>query len=230
MSGGSVRTTFALIAAGGMLALAAGAPSASPQSGTMVGKAKAKVNQAQAAAPSPEQAAPSQTTPQQAPPAAPPAAAGETGAINPLAADPNHLSAVKALEQIRRDEENSSEGSSFSYEPGDRRDPFMSPHDVLQAQMSTQVCDGEGMECWLIQDVTVIGVLARKNGNVALVIGPDGYGTTLREGDRLYDGEVRHIDPEAGLVVFRQKINDPTRIKPFRDVEKSLNLNKEGRS
>ncbi len=226
MSGGSVRTTFALIAAGGMLALAAGAPSASPQSGTMVGKAKAKVKQAQAAAASPEQAAPSQTTPQQAPPAA----AGGTGATNPIAADPNHLSAVKALEQIRRDEENSSEGSSFSYEPGDRRDPFMSPHDVLQAQMSTQVCEGEGMECWLIQDVTVIGVLARRNGNVALVIGPDGYGTTLREGDRLYDGEVRHIDPEAGLVVFRQKINDPTRIKPFRDVEKSLNLNKEGRS
>jgi Tfp pilus assembly protein PilP len=225
MSGGSVRTTFALIAAGGMLALAAGSPSASPQSGTMVGKARAKVNQSQAAAASPEPAAPPQP-----PAAAPPAPAGETGSINPIAADPNHLSAVKALEQIRRDEENSSEGSSFSYEPGDRRDPFMSPHDVLQAQMSTQVCDGEGMECWLIQDVTVIGVLARRNGNVALVIGPDGYGTTLREGDRLYDGEVRHIDPEAGLVVFRQKINDPTRIKPFRDVEKGLNLNKEGRS
>jgi hypothetical protein len=62
------------------------------------------------------------------------------------------------------------------------------------------------------------------------VIGPDGYGTTLREGDRLYDGEVRRIDSDTGHVVFRQKVNDPTRIKPFRDIEKGLDLDKEGRS
>lgn len=144
--------------------------------------------------------------------------------------DPDHVSAVKALEQIRREEEQSAEGGSFSYRPGNRRDPFLSPHDILQAEITGRVCEGEGMECWLIQDVVVIGVLARKSGNVALVIGPDGYGTTLREGDRLYDGEVRRIDPDTGHVVFRQKVNDPTRIKPFRDIEKGLDLDKEGRS
>jgi Tfp pilus assembly protein PilP len=144
--------------------------------------------------------------------------------------DPDHMSAVKALEQIRRDEQDAMEGAGFNYRPGNRRDPFMSPQDILKAQMTGRICEGEGMECWLIQDVTIIGVLGRSNGNVALVIGPDGYGTTLREGDRLYDGEVRRIDSGRGLVVFRQKVNDPTRIKPFRDVEKGLNLNKEGRS
>lgn len=143
--------------------------------------------------------------------------------------DPDHISAVKALEQIRREEEMSADGT-FSYRPGNRRDPFLSPHDILQAEITGRVCEGEGMECWLIQDITVIGVLARKSGNVALVIGPDGYGTTLREGDRLYDGEVRRIDSETGHVVFRQKVNDPTRIKPFRDIEKGLDLDKEGRS
>lgn len=143
--------------------------------------------------------------------------------------DPDHISAVKALEQIRREEEMSAEGT-FSYRPGNRRDPFLSPHDILQAEITGRVCEGEGMECWLIQDVTIIGVLSRKSGNVALVIGPDGYGTTLREGDRLYDGEVRRIDSETGHVVFRQKVNDPTRIKPFRDIEKGLDLDKEGRS
>ncbi len=147
-----------------------------------------------------------------------------------IAADPNHLSAVEALEKIRREENESADGKIFSYDPGDRRDPFLSPLDLLKAQMSGQVCDGEGMECWLIQDVTVIGVLTRSGGNVALVIGPDGYGTTLRIGDKLYDGEVRRIDPVTGLVVFRQRLNDPTRIKPFRDVEKGLNLKMEGRS
>lgn len=216
---------------------------AGAQSGTTAGKAKAKVGQAQAAAsgkaaggvmsgaaPRPAQAA--AATQPQAAPSQPPAGAAASGApgITVIANDPNHISAVKALEQIRRDEQTSSEGNTFTYDPGDRRDPFLSPQDIIAAQLSGQVCQGEGMECWLIQDVTVIGVLTRKNGNVALVIGPDGYGTTLHEGDRLYDGEVRRIDPQSGLVVFRQRINDPTRIKPFRDVEKGLNLNKEGRS
>jgi Tfp pilus assembly protein PilP len=182
------------------------------------------------AQPAPAQGAPAPAAP--APVAGAPAGTTPAGnaALTVIASDPNHLSAVKALEQIRRDEQASSDGSTFSYDPGDRRDPFLSPQDILQAQMSGQICQGEGMECWLIQDVTVIGVLHRPGGNVALVIGPDGYGTTLHEGDRLYDGEVRRIDPETGLVVFRQKINDPTRIKPFRDVEKGLSLTKEGRS
>ena len=223
------------------------------QSGTTAGKARAKVSQAQAAssgkaaggslmghpaAPAPV-AGTAGAHPATKPAGAAPATTQATtpapqtttqGGLTVIENDPNHLSAVKALEQIKRDEETSSEGNTFTYDPGDRRDPFLSPQDILAAQMSGQVCQGEGMECWLIQDVTVIGVLTRKTGNVALVIGPDGYGTTLREGDKLYDGEVRKIDPESGLVVFRQRISDPTRIKPFRDVEKGLDLKKEGRS
>lgn len=147
-----------------------------------------------------------------------------------LNSDPNHLSAVEALKRIRREEEESIEGNGFTYRPGDRRDPFMSPQDILKANMSGRICEGEGMECWFIQDVTIIGVLQKGTGAVALVIGPDGYGTTLHEGDILYDGQVRRIDSRGGSVVFRQKIDDPTRIKPFRDVHKGLNLKKEGRS
>ena len=212
-----------------MVALAAAIGWSSPalgQSGTQASKAKEKVRKSQERSKA-EQPAPAPGAPTPAGTAAP------TGTDKPLtviAQDPNHLTAVKALEQIRRDEEASSEGTTFTYDPGDRRDPFLSPQDILQAELSGQVCQGEGMECWLIQDVTVIGVLTRRGGNVALVIGPDGYGATLHEGDRLYDGEVRRIDPETGLVIFRQKINDPTRIKPFRDIEKGLDLKKEGRS
>jgi hypothetical protein len=237
----SARETFRVpVAAAVALALGM-APALVAQSGTTAGKAKERVKQAQGqtagkamgapvAQPAPAQGAPAPAAP--APVAGAPAGTTPAGnaALTVIASDPNHLSAVKALEQIRRDEQASSDGSTFSYDPGDRRDPFLSPQDILQAQMSGQICQGEGMECWLIQDVTVIGVLHRPGGNVALVIGPDGYGTTLHEGDRLYDGEVRRIDPETGLVVFRQKINDPTRIKPFRDVEKGLSLTKEGRS
>ena len=222
-----VMNRLKAFAAGSTILLVASGVVALAQSGTTVGKVRQKVNQA--GAPAAAQQAPAKQTPA---PTAPEtqASSPEQGTLTVIASDPNHLSAVKALEQIKRDEESSSEGNMFSYDPGDRRDPFLSPQDVLQAQMQGQVCEGEGIECWLIQDVTVIGVLTKRNGDVALVIGPDGYGTTLHEGDRLYDGDVRKIDPQTGLVVFRQKINDPTRIKPFRDVEKGLNLTKEGRS
>lgn len=220
------------LAAAAALTVACGAAgSAIAQSGTTAGKAKQKVNQAQQkAAPNAAAAAPAQAAPAQNPPAPQQGSGATAGGLAVIAEDPNHISAVKALEQIRRDEAASSEGAHFSYDPGDRRDPFLSPQDILQSQMAGQICQGEGMECWLIQDVTVIGVLARRTGDVALVIGPDGYGTTLRVGDRLFDGEVRRIDPESGFVIFRQRINDPTRIKPFRDIEKGLDLKKEGRS
>ncbi len=228
------RKSFMLTAAALAVALVLPAMSAA-QSGTTVGRTKDKLKKAQEqaapkAAGAPVMNASTGAAPASQPPAAEAAPATPQQGLNVIAQDPNHMSAVKALEQIRKDEEASSSGAGFTYDPDGRRDPFLSPQDILQAQMSGQICQGEGMECWLIQDVTVIGVLTRHGSNVALVIGPDGYGTTLHEGDRLYDGEVRKIDPQSGLVVFRQKVNDPTRIKPFRDVEKGLNLNKEGRS
>jgi len=226
---------FLLTAAAVTVALVLPATTAA-QSGTTVGRTKDKLKKAHEQAAPKAAGAPVMNAGSGAPPPASPAPGSEAApaappqGLNVIAQDPNHMSAVKALEQIRKDEEASSSGSGFSYDPDGRRDPFLSPQDILQAQMSGQICQGEGMECWLIQDVTVIGVLTRRGNNVALVIGPDGYGTTLHEGDRLYDGEVRKIDPRSGLVVFRQKVNDPTRIKPFRDVEKGLNLTKEGRS
>jgi len=229
-----------VFAAAAALALPLSTPrEAMGQSGTTVGRTREKLKQASAEAathPGPSPAVAPSVVPastgaaSQAPAEGASATPGDTGSLTVIASDPNHLSAVKALEQIRLDEQASAEGNSFSYDPGDRRDPFLSPQDVLQAQMAGQICQGEGMECWLIQEVTIIGVLHRASGDVALVIGPDGYGTTLHEGDTLYDGEVRSINSETGLVVFRQKINDPSRIKPFRDVEKGLNLMKEGRS
>jgi len=229
------RKTF-LLAVAGVTAMVAATSLSTAQSGTTVGRTKDKLKQAQAQSAPKAAGAPVMNAAAPVPPANPGAPPNQAvpapaqGGMDVIAQDPNHMSAVKALEQIRRDEEASASGGGFTYDPAGRRDPFLSPQDILQAQMSGQICQGEGMECWLIQDVTIIGVLTRRSGNVALVIGPDGYGTTLHEGDRLYDGEVRRIDPQTGLVVFRQKINDPTRIKPFRDVEKGLNLNKEGRS
>ena len=41
-------------------------------------------------------------------------------------------------------------------------------------------------------------------------------------GDSVFDGTIIGIDPRLGLVTFRQEIDDPRRIKPYRDVKKSL--------
>ena len=43
----------------------------------------------------------------------------------------------------------------------------------------------------------------------------------LKEGDQLYDGDVVSIN--RGEVVFKQIVQDPTALKPFREVVKSLN-------
>jgi hypothetical protein len=44
----------------------------------------------------------------------------------------------------------------------------------------------------------------------------------LRAGDLLYDGEVVRVGPNE--VTFRQNLNDPQSVKPFRDVTKQLNV------
>jgi hypothetical protein len=41
-------------------------------------------------------------------------------------------------------------------------------------------------------------------------------------GDALYDGKIIRIDRATGTVMFRQDVNDPRSIKPFRDVTKRL--------
>ena len=149
--------------------------------------------------------------------------AGETAPAGEAASS----SGSTVLEDLRRDEEAVATGRGLSYDPQGRRDPFVSPAEAMAFEQLGQ-CEGEGSECWLISEIALAGVLGRRGGSVALVIGPDGYGATLRAGDKLYDGEVLTVNHVAGTVVFRQKVNDPTRIKPYRDIEKKLSMTGEG--
>jgi hypothetical protein len=57
---------------------------------------------------------------------------------------------------------------------------------------------------------------------VAFFNGSDNKGYFLKVGDALYDGKIIRIDRETGTVMFRQDVNDPRSIKPFRDVTKRL--------
>ena len=58
--------------------------------------------------------------------------------------------------------------------------------------------------------------------------GSDNKGYFLKVGDTLYDGKITRISRNPGVVMFRQEVNDPRSIKPYRDVTKRLTTAKGG--
>ena len=58
-------------------------------------------------------------------------------------------------------------------------------------------------------------------GYVAQIRATDNKSYLMRAGDLLYDGEVIRVGPNE--VTFRQNLNDPQSVKPFREVTKQLN-------
>lgn len=207
-----MRSRLPVLTAALSLMVMAGAGSSIAETPQGRGPAKAKAAAAALDAARQGAAAPAAPAPGTAPVNAPAEPATGTGGV---------------LENVQRQEEAAASGKGLTYDPGDRRDPFISPAEAAKANEVGQ-CDGEGMECWLIAEVNLVGVLQRRSGGVALVLGPEGYGGSLKPGDKLYDGEVLSVDAATGTVVFRQKVNDPTRIKPYRDIEKKLNVTREG--
>lgn len=133
-----------------------------------------------------------------------------------------------AVETILREQEEALTGTRFSYNPGDRRDPFRNIYDVKEADRDRDRLAGPvGM---LITEMDLIGIAKdRVNGDVAMFVGSDNKGYFMRVGDKLYDGTIIGVDAESGVVTFRQKVDDPRRIKPYRDIEKRLEpLDNEG--
>jgi len=110
----------------------------------------------------------------------------------------------------------------YSYDPGGRRDPFRS----LLAARSRQTDRGprpEGIPGLLIDEIDITGIFILDEGPVAQIRSTQQEQSfLLREGDQLFDGDVVTISP--GEVVFKQIVDDPTAIKPFREVVKGLDV------
>lgn len=108
---------------------------------------------------------------------------------------------------------------SYRYDPQGRRDPFQSligPTPKLQDKDRPQ-----GVPGFLIDEIKLQGIVrTRGQGLIAMVNGPDNKGYLLKVGEKCLDGEVIRITPSS--VVFRQEVNDPTRIERFREVVKEL--------
>jgi Tfp pilus assembly protein PilP len=125
------------------------------------------------------------------------------------------------IDEILQGEEDVLSGNSFSYDPGNRRDPFKS---LLAGPERTELRGPrpEGIPGLLIDEIDLKGIWRTGKGFVAQVVATNQKKTyLLKEGDQLYDGDVVSISHAE--VVFKQIVQDPTALKPFREVVKSLN-------
>ncbi len=140
---------------------------------------------------------------------------GQSEAGEPAVADER----FEEMESILRDEEEMIQGS-YSYDPGRRRDPFVS----LARKRDAPVARPQG-DCptgCLIDEVTLTGIFLMPEGPVAQVQSPDQEKSFLiRVGDEFHDGDVVAITADS--VRFRQMVNDFQEMKPFREVTKKLN-------
>ena len=113
-------------------------------------------------------------------------------------------------------------GRGYGYDPAGRRDPFRSLILTRDERASAAGPRPEGIPGLLIGEIDLTGVFVLPEGPVAQVQTSDeGRSYLLRPGDKLYDGDV--VSVSLGEVVFRQVLDDPTALTPFREVVKQIN-------
>ena len=119
------------------------------------------------------------------------------------------------------DDEEVSGSVGYAYDPGTRRDPFIS----LASGRLPQADQGprpEGLAGVLIDEISLSGIIATARGVVAQIRAANqDRGFLIRAGDELMDGVVVAVEDDR--VVFRQEVRDPVALKPFREVVKTLN-------
>ena len=126
---------------------------------------------------------------------------------------------TKTIEKIIEESESVLAGRGFTYDPAGRRDPFRSLVEQTKADKGPRP---KGIAGMLISEVDLVGIVQKGKDNLAFFNGSDNKGYFLRVGDQLYDGKIIQINRQSGQVIFRQEINDPRSIKPYRDITKRL--------
>lgn len=124
-------------------------------------------------------------------------------------------SVQQSLEEILEEPQGA---ETYRYDSQGRRDPFRSL--VGPTPRLAPGTRPPGVPGFLIDEIKLTGIVRTKLGVAGVISGPDNKGYLIRVGDKVLDGEVIRITPSA--VVFRQEVNDPTRIERFREVVKDL--------
>jgi hypothetical protein len=124
------------------------------------------------------------------------------------------------IDQILEGDEEVLAGNTFTYDPGNRRDPFKSLL-IAPDRPEFRGPRPEGVPGLLIDEIDLKGIFRTARGYVAQVAAANQKKSyLLKEGDQLYDGDVVSIGKSE--VVFKQIVQDPTALKPFREIVKSL--------
>lgn len=153
--------------------------------------------------------------PVQAEPVPPPPGGTQAAAEQPAAQESS------TVESILRQQEELLQGQQFSYDAEGRRDPFQSLIEKIKAVPADK--RPQGASGMLVTEIDLDGIIQDPSGgNLAFFTGSDNKGYFLRVGDAVYDGTLIAIDPRQGTVTFRQHVDDPRIIKPYRDVVKRL--------
>ncbi|HEX9160482.1 MAG TPA: pilus assembly protein PilP [Thermoanaerobaculia bacterium] len=142
-------------------------------------------------------------------------ATATTGTTSTAKTSTTGTSVQQTLEEILEEPQG---GETYRYDPQGRRDPFRSlvgPAPKLEPGQRPP-----GVPGFLIDEIKLTGIVRTKQGIVGVISGPDNKGYLIRVGDKVLDGEVIRITPTS--VVFRQEVNDPTRIERYREVVKDL--------
>lgn len=134
----------------------------------------------------------------------------------------SEIDASLVNELLERDEQVLNDPGVYNYDPGTRRDPFKS---LLKTKTERVVPTAEerpeGVAGLLIDELRIQGIFLLDSGPVAQVISSASETSFLvRQGDQLWDGDVLRITLDE--IVFKQTVNDPTALKPFREVVKKL--------
>lgn len=152
------------------------------------------------------------------------ASAGAALAQQPEA--PQTADAAKESLKDLLDKELSVQPGQYTYQPGGRRDPFISLL-VNVGPSEAPKTRPPGMQGFLIQELALKGIVKDQTGYIAMLLGTDGKSYFARLGQRFYDGVITAMD--GATVTFRQEVTDPLSPVKTRDVKKSLYSSEEAR-
>jgi Tfp pilus assembly protein PilP len=147
----------------------------------------------------------------QAPPTGPAPAAPQPGAAQAE-------STQKPAEQKPADAKpDAAAPQGFTYDPGGRRDPFVS---MLRRGNDNSGPRLSGLAGLTTAEVSLRGTVRSEGSFVGILQGVDSKNYIVRAGDKLADGTIQRITADA--MVILQQISDPLSLEKQREVRKLL--------
>ena len=120
------------------------------------------------------------------------------------------------------------EPQGYTYDPQGRRDPFVSlMRRGSEVTRDTSGPRAAGLPGLATSEVSLSGIMANRDGYLAMLQGVDKKTYIVRSGDKLLDGTVRAITADTMVIV--QQVDDPLSQEKQREVRKVLRQTEEAK-